>query len=208
MDRWVNGTIRTSGETAVISRSAISESALAALWTAEAATIAIVASPDGCESGAVREGASGLVSVSCIGPPPLGSIGGEPLDECGDVDDEGDGPIPQNRRAGEPWDVADQVAERLDDNFLLAEQAIDSQADLALADFDGDHQDVAGIRGNLGRTVEQVGAPHDREDPTAQEDGFLLLELLDLGDRHAQGLGDRGERQGVDPATNPDQQGL
>src|SRR4051812_13884942 len=170
MVRWVSSTIRTSGETAVISRSAISESALAALWTAEAATIEIVASSAGCwESGTVREGASGLVSVSCIGPPPLGSIGGEPLDERGHVDDQGNGAVAQDRGAGEPRDVADQVAERLDDNLLLAEQAIHGQTDLALADLDGDYQDVAGVRGNLGRALEQVRAPHDRQHPTTQE---------------------------------------
>jgi hypothetical protein len=94
----------------VISRSAISESALAALWTADAATTDIVASIGGSVSGAMGEDASGLVNVSCIGPPPIGSIGGQPLHERGDVHDQRDGVVAEDRGAGELRDVADQVA--------------------------------------------------------------------------------------------------
>ena len=118
--------------------------------------------PDQVLEFAVGEDASGLISVSYIGPPPIGAIGGEPLNERWDVDDQSDAAVTQDRGAGEPRNVADQVAQRLDDHFLLAEQPIHGQADLTLANLDGNDQDVAGVRGNLGIAVEQVGTPNDR----------------------------------------------
>src|SRR6266571_562076 len=46
-------------------------------------------------------------------------------DQCGDVDDQRDAAVAEDGRARNPRDVADQMAEWLDDDLLFADQALD-----------------------------------------------------------------------------------
>ena len=58
----------------------------------------------------------------------------------GDVEDEADVAVAEDRAAGDALDVADAVAEGLDDHLLLSEQLIHQNAALPLIVADDDDQ--------------------------------------------------------------------
>ena len=100
------------------------------------------------------------------------------------------------------------MAERFDDDLLLAYQAVDDQADLAVGGVHGDHQaTLIGARAALCHT-EDVPERHQRQHAVAQQYRFALVDTLNLLWLDAQRLGHRVDRQGEDPAGYPHQQCL
>ena len=111
------------------------------------------------------------------------------------VDDQRDRTVAQDRRARDARDPADHVGERFDDDFLLAFERVDHQADLApLQSDDHDHHLVRVARP---AELEEVRDAQQRNDLAAQRDHFVTVHAANVGHLDALRFDDRIERNRV-----------
>src|SRR6266446_5723208 len=75
--------------------------------------------------------------------PQAAALAGFGGDHAIQVDQENQAAVGCDGCAGEELDAAQILAEVLDDNFVLADDFLDNQADLAIADVGHDHAKVA-----------------------------------------------------------------
>src|SRR5579864_777962 len=82
-----------------------------------------------------------------------------------DVHDEGNAAVTEDGRARDARNVPDQMTQRLDHDLLLADQAIDDEADVAFGGVDRDDQATACLSTLTARCARRLSLEGEAENP-------------------------------------------
>ena len=127
----------------------------------------------------------------------------------GDVENKNHGAVTKDRSAADKGRSDKTIFERFDDELFFTHQAIDDEAEFAIARTDDDDEDsLRTLRRGFRLEAFEAFEADERENLLAQLKDFVLVDVVDFFVGNASNFDNRSDRNGVEPASHAKQKCL
>jgi len=124
----------------------------------------------------------------------------------GDVENKNHGAVTKDRSAADKGRSDKTIFERFDDELFFTHQAIDDEAEFAIARSDDDDEDA--LRTLLRGFRLEAFEADERENLLAQLEDFVLVDVVDFIVGNPGDFNHGSDRDGVEPASHAKQECL